>query len=120
MLRVFALACLGGAAALSMEQSLYPGRVGDVVFTSEPTSGESCHLVMVGAGKEAGPSSMPETSVAPLAAHIVGALPTAFPSAMPVVAPHVAAAASALLTIVIEGVTMADVVALPHLAQVRS
>ncbi|KAJ1623903.1 hypothetical protein T492DRAFT_882759 [Pavlovales sp. CCMP2436] len=121
MLRAIALAaCLGSAAALSMEQSLYPGRFGDIVFTSEPTSDESCHLVMVGVGKAAGPSSMPETSLAPLAAHIVGALPTAFPGAMPEVATRVAAAASALLTIVVEGVTLADVAALPHLSQIVS
>lgn len=118
-MRSFAIAaCLSGAAALSMEQGLYPGRVGDVVFTTQPKSGENAHLVLVGAGKEAGPSSMPETSVAPLSAHIAGALATAFPASMPDVAPRVAAPASALLTLSLEGVTMADLDGFPQLAQI--
>lgn len=119
LLRAFALvACLSGAAALSMEQGLYPGRVGDVVFTIQPKSDEGAHLVLVGAGKEAGPSSMLETAVAPLAAHVTGALATAFPVAMPDVAPRVAERASALLTLTLESVTMADLGAFPQIAQI--
>ncbi|KAG8460880.1 hypothetical protein KFE25_010631 [Diacronema lutheri] len=117
MLRLSFALCLGGAAALSVEQGLYPGRVGDVVFTTAHKAEEAAHLVLLGAGKEAGPSSMPETSVAPLAAHIAGSLATAFPSQVPEVAPRVAAPASALLTLAVEGLTMADLAEYPRLAQ---
>jgi hypothetical protein len=109
MWRSFAfIACMGGAHALKMEQGLFPGRVGDIVFTQQPAAEQRTHLVLLGAGAQAGPSTMPETAVAPLAAHIAGALPTAFEAALPDVAVHVAAPTPALLTLALEGLTLAE------------
>jgi len=112
-------ALVAGVVVSPVEQSFFPGRSGEIVLTGAERAADAAHLVLVGAGEAAGPSAMSETSIAPLVAHVAGALATAFPAPMPEVKPAVLAPAQAVMLLTLEGLTLADVdaAAFPKLAE---
>lgn len=116
---LFVVATLvAGAVVNPVEHAFFPGRSGDIVLTGAERVADAAHLVLVGAGEAAGPSAMSETSIAPLVAHVAGALATAFPAPMPEVKPALLAPAEAVLLLTVEGLTLAEVeaAAYPKLA----